>query len=596
MRSVKDKLRDRLSGLLGKDREKTIYKGLSATPFWLSSLSMLLVLFDFGFDQSATVKDFLQLVYIATIIAGALSIPSRYISGKSWPRVKIWIADGIILALIITYLSIRAGWITIVLPGIEYWIYPFLLLVFIREMSVRGGATYTRTVNPAHLFLAGFLIMIITGSVILILPNATIGGISYIDALFTSTSAVCVTGLTVVDTGTHFTLFGQIIILILIQLGGLGIMTFTSYFSYFFRGSTSYHNQLLLKDLTNSEKLAGVFNTLKRVILVTFLIEAIGAAVIYNRIDPALYPQTDERLFFALFHSVSAFCNAGFSTLPDSLFTEGFRYNYSLHIIIASLFITGGLGFPILFNFLHYFRHLIVNRVFSRRKRHIPWVININTRIVIITTAILLTGGTVLFLMLEYNNTLNEYDGAGKIAVAFFTAATPRTAGFNAVNTSALTMPAMLICGILMWIGASPGSTGGGIKTSTLAIAILNTISIARGKEKTEIYNREISDRSIKRALSIIVLSLLVISASVLLISLTEKEIEFHKIVFESVSAFSTSGLSLGITSGLGSTAKLILILTMFTGRVSMMTILAAIMKKVDSTGYRYPAEDIQIN
>jgi potassium uptake TrkH family protein len=438
--------------------------------------------------------------------------------------------------------------------------------------------------------------MILAGSVVLILPNATTGGISYVDALFTSASAVCVTGLVVVDTGSHFSLFGQVIILTLIQLGGLGIMTFTSYFSYFFRGGSSYHNQLLLKDLTNAEKIAGVFSTLRKVILVTFLIEAIGAAIIFTRIDPALYPQTDERLFFSIFHAVSAFCNAGFSTLPDSFFTGGFRYNYSLHIIIASLFITGGLGFPILFNSLRYFRHLLVNRIFRRRQKHIPWVININTRIVLITTSILLAGGTVLFLMLEWGNTLREHEGAGRLAVAFFTAATPRTAGFNTVDTSALTVPAILLSGILMWIGASPGSTGGGIKTSTLAIGILNTLSIARGKDKTEIYRREISDRSIKRAFSIVVLSLLVITASVLLISLAERDIEFHKIVFESVSAFSTSGLSLGITAGLGSTAKVILILTMFTGRVSMMTILAAIIKKVSFTGYRYPAEDILIN
>ncbi|MFO7574110.1 MAG: potassium transporter TrkG [Bacteroidales bacterium] len=579
-----------------RERREELLLRLTDLPFLLSSLAMLLVLYEFGFDHSERIAEFLRLFYTTTLIAGIISIPARYIKAGKLPALKIIITECAILAILILYVLIRLDVVSIILPAGSFLIYPMLFLVFIRELSVRQGTKRVRNINPAQLFIASFLLMILTGSLILILPNATRDGISYIDSLFTAASAVCVTGLIVVDTGSHFTLFGQVIILILIQLGGLGIMTFTSYFSYFFQGGSSYQNQLMLKDLTNAGKMAGVFSTLKKVIIVTFIIEAFGAVLIFIRIDPTLIPLTYERLFFALFHSVSAFCNAGFSTLPDSLWTEGFKYAYRMHMIFAVLFITGGLGFPILFNFLRYLRHLLVNLIFRRKKKHVPWVINVNTRIVFFTTLILLAGGTLLFLMLEYQNTLADHNTTGKLAAAFFSAATPRTAGFNVIDTSSLTMPAILLTIMLMWIGASPGSTGGGIKTSTIATAFLTIVSVARGRDKTELAYRNISERSVRRAFSIIVLSLMAIAVSVFLISLTEKDIALHKIVFESVSAFCTTGLSLGITAALGSTAKMVLIITMFTGRVGMITILSAVMKKIENKAYRYIDEDILIN
>ncbi|MCF8223920.1 MAG: ATPase [Bacteroidales bacterium] len=439
-----------------------------------------------------------------------------------------------------------------------------------------------------------------TGTVLLSLPNATHEKISFTDALFTSTSAVCVTGLIVVDTGSYFTVFGQIIIMVLIQLGGLGIMTFTSYFSYFFKGGSTYSNQILLKELTKTDNIADVFKTLKKILFITAFIEIMGAFLIYCFIEESIIPGTQDRIFFSVFHTISGFCNAGFSTLAQSFYSPGFRFNYPLHIVIASLFITGGIGFPILFNSYKYVKHLFRNRIIPRIRRkqvkYVPWVINLNTRIVVITTLLLIITGTTFFYVLEYNNTLAEHSAAGKIVTAFFGAVTPRTAGFNTVDTSALNISTIIIIIFLMWVGASPGSTGGGVKTSTLAISILNFFSIARDKNRLELFNREVTTSSTNRAFAIISLSILVIGISIFLLVLLEPGMEFLPVVFECFSAFSTVGLSQGITSDLGNAGKIVLIFTMFIGRISMLTILVAFIRKVRQLNYKYPTEEILIN
>ncbi len=471
---------------------------------------------------------------------------------------------------------------------------------FVRELSEVKISLRKKTINPAQLFVVSFLTLIFVGTFLLLLPNATNEKITIIDALFTSTSAVCVTGLIVVDTGTHFTVFGQSVILILIQMGGLGIMTFASYFSYFFRGGATYKNQLLLKDMTNAQKIGEVFKTFKKIIFITFLIEGLGAVLIYFSINKYETFTFSEQVFFSIFHTVSGFCNAGFSTLPDSLYTEAFRFNYPLHLIIAFLFIIGGLGFPIVFNLVTYIKYLITNRFLNlvaiSKTKYTPWVLNINSRIVLITSFLLTVLGTLFFYIIEYNNTLSEHSGIGKIITAFFGAVTTRTAGFNSVDTSALGFSTIMIVFLLMWIGASPGSTGGGIKTSTFAIATLNFLSLAKGKERIEVFRREISETSVRRAFAIISLSFMVIGMSIFLIATFDPEKDLLTIAFESFSAYSTVGLSLGITGSLSTPSKVVIIFVMFIGRVSMLTILIAVMKKVAFKEYRYPNEDILIN
>ena len=480
------------------------------------------------------------------------------------------------------------------------WAYLALFLYFLREFSARKIDLNRKLLNPAQLFIVSFLCMILFGTLLLLLPTATHGDISALDAFFTATSAVCVTGLIVVDTGSFFTEFGQTIILILIQLGGLGIMTFASYFSYFFRGKSSYENQIMLKDMTNSDKIGEVFIVLKKIILLTFSIELAGAVLIFMSTRAAAIPGVFNKMFFSVFHSISAFCNAGFSTLENSLYQPEFKFNYPLQIIVLLLFVLGGIGFPILFNLYKYAVYYLKNQILKIRypeeSVYLPWVINLNTRIVLVTTAVLLSVGTILFYLSEYNNTLAEHSGFGKLVVSVFGAATPRTAGFNSVDTSALNFSTTMIIFILMWIGASPGSTGGGIKTTTFALATLNFFSLAKGKDRVEVFRREISNLSTRRAFAIISLSLMVIGTATFLIASFDEEKTLLSIAFEAFSAYSTVGLSLGITPELSSASKLVIIATMFIGRVSMLTILIALLRRVRHLNYRYPKEEILMN
>ncbi len=471
---------------------KEIGKYLNALFFGISLAAVLSMAYGLGFSQPPAIRQILYWVYLAAISGGAISILSRYIFTERLPGPKVRAVDAFLFLFLALLLLHRAGWVNIpVLAGMP-WLYAAILLIFIREFSALNVDFYHRYLNPAQLFIASFITIILIGAFLLILPKATYSGISFIDALFTSTSAVCVTGLIVVDTGSYFTPFGQWVIVLLIQAGGIGIMTFTSYFSYFFRGGSSYETQLLLKDMTNSERAGEVFSTLKKIIVLTFFIEAVGAAMIFFSLEESPITFYSERLFFSIFHSVSAFCNAGFSTLENSLFEPGFRFNYPLHITIALLFIIGGIGFPIAFNSFKYLKHVFIRRVLRAENHYLPWIININTRLVLATTGILLFSGAGLFYFFEYDNTLAEHHGFGKVVTAFFGAATPRTAGFNSIDTAALNLSTLLAVFLLMWIGASPGSTGGGIKTTAFAIGTLNFFSVARGKDRLEVFRREI--------------------------------------------------------------------------------------------------------
>jgi len=338
---------------------------------------------------------------------------------------------------------------------------------------------------------------------------------------------------------------------------------------------------------------------LKNILVTTFLIEFIGGILIYFSLEKNHFNSFYEKIFFSVFHSVSAFCNAGFSTLSNGFYEIEYRYNYFLQLNIVLLLVLGGLGFPIVFNALKYLRYRFFNFISpltKRKKEFKPWVFNLNSRIIIITTAILIVVGTALFYITEYNNSLVEHHGFGKVVTALFGSTTPRTAGFNTVNMSSLTYPTLMITILLMWIGASPASTGGGIKTSTFAIATLNFISLARGKSRIEIFRRQIAEITVNRAFAIIALSLFVIGSGIILITYFDGEKGLMSIAFESFSAYGTVGLSTGITASLTQSSKIVLIFLMFIGRVSMLSILIAVFRKEKYINYRYPSEEILIN
>lgn len=576
---------------------------LNSVSFWLSILGLFIMIFDLGYSQPTYLQIDIYYFYVFILIIGIIN---TYIRNQDRLKVRPWkvvvfdkfsvvfIAVTIILYVLslIHFTDDHTLRSTIMMKSA-------IVLTFIRELSNQNINYKRRIFNPAQLLVFSFLLLIMAGTALLLLPNATFEGISFTDALFTSTSAVCVTGLIVVDTGTYFTQFGQAILLLLIQLGGLGILTFASYFSYFFKGGTSFENQIVLSELTSSQKIGDVFKVLKRIIGITVAIELVGALLIYVCLDNQILPTFYERFFFSAFHSISAFCNAGFSTLSSGLYDPQYRFNYLLQIFIMMLFVMGGLGFPIVINILKYCRYMIkakLLRIGRANAEYKPWVMNLNSRITLITTGCLIVVGTMLIYISEYHHTLAEHHSMGKVITAMFEATTPRTAGFNTVDMTQLQFPTLMLIMLLMWIGASPASTGGGIKTSTFAVSLLNIVSLARGKSRIEVYRRKIADITIRRASATISLSFLVIGIGIFLISVFDSDMDLMSVSFECFSAFSTVGLSIGITSQLSLASKIVLIAIMFAGRVTMLTILIALIKKEKFMNYQYPVEEITIN
>ena len=454
-------------------------------------------------------------------------------------------------------------------------------------------------INPTILFVLSFLFLIAFGTGLLLLPYSTTGSeIGFIDAMFMSASAVCVTGLAVFDISKQLSFFGQNVILLLIQLGGLGIMTFTGFFGYFLTGRSSYKNQIMFSELMNEKKVGSVIRSLIKIVLLTFFFELIGAVLIFLSIDDSQFKGLGDKIFFAVFHSISAFCNAGFSTLSAGLYDEGFRFNYPLHLLIAALLILGGLGFTIFLNiqvFIKRWAILLHNRFWHGTPfKYKAWVMTFNSKMIFYTTVILLLFGFGSMFILEYNNTLAEHPTMfGKIVTAFFAGSSPRTAGFNTVDMTAFSFPSIMIIILLMWIGAAPGSTGGGIRVTTLAVATLNIINTAKNNSRINIFRREVSDESIKKAFAIIALSLIWLGACIFFLSITDGDKGLIALAFESFSAYGTVGLSLGITPSLSSTGKILILSTMFVGRVGTITLLVALMKSIEIRNFQYPEEHV---
>jgi trk system potassium uptake protein len=474
-----------------------------------------------------------------------------------------------------------------------------VILIFIQELGKFSLLVNNLKLSPSLVFILSFMILILIGTALLSLPRATTGGITFIDALFTSTSAVCVTGLAVLDTSTAFTPFGQVIIMTLFQIGGLGMMTFTTFFGFFFKGSLSIENSLFLRDYINENNVGEITSTLIKIIVFTLAVELISAVLIYHWTDDFLFSSSGKKWFFASFHAISAFCNAGFSTLSAGLYEPGFRELYNMHLVVAITIILGGIGFPVFINYYNYLYRIskgaIRAKLFGEKYKHTPRVTNINTRLVMYTTGALLFVGFISYWVFEQDFTLKGLSPYGKFVTAFFGSVTPRTAGFNTVDMTALSVPTILIYLILMWIGASPGSTGGGLKTSTFAVAVLNTWSIASGRTRVEIFGRQITAETLRKAFAVIALSFLTIGLGVFLVTLFNPDLALIDVAFEIFSAFGTVGLSLGITAKLSTASKLVVSAVMFLGRVGTLTILVAITRKVSEQRYKLPEETVFI-
>lgn len=559
------------------------------------------LIFDFGFFVYEKFRTHKLIIISALILILLGTNIYRYFIQKDKTRklislTYVSIFASVVLLSIFVYIFASHH----VLEHYLYKIKPFLegalLLYLVLRLTILIRYLYSVYFNPAILFVGSFFIFDLLGAFLLMLPKATtVGEINFIDAFFTSTSAVCVTGLAVMDTSTDFTLFGQGVILFLIQLGGLGILTFTSFFAYFFKGGSSFKETLYVKDYVASETLKDTLKFAMNIVLFTFSLEGIGAIFIYFSIDDL--SNLEHPIFFSIFHSISAFCNAGFSNAPDGLFNENLRFDYPFQWVIMFLIIFGGLGYNIVFNFYNYIKLYILNLFTKEHKKYLVRLLTLNSKIVMATTLLLLLAGFTFFHFSEGTNTLGEHHTAfGKITATAFQAVTPRTAGFNTIDYSHLTMPSLLFVILLMWIGGSPASTAGGIKTTTFALATLNIFAIARNKKRIEIGTRCISNATLNRAFAIVSISLITIGIAILLLLFFEPERDLISVAFESFSAYSTVGLSLNLTPHLSYPSKTVIIVVMFIGRIGMLNILIGFLRQMNNQFYEYPKENILIN
>lgn len=563
-----------------------------------------IVIYTVGFDDFYQQVEKAHLAYRYILLLLCILFTVRFLI--MLPRLRRWRARFFNAALLILIFYLRS--LTEDIPLLEtassmliakkLLLFAGILFLFFIEVSNILRFIYRRGVNPAMLFVGSFVAFIILGGFLLLLPNSTTTTITAVDAFFTSASAVCVTGLIVVDTATEFTTTGKVVILMLIQIGGLGIMTFAGMISFLVVGTVSIQNQLALRDMISTSRMSNVISFISRVVVVTLTFEAIGAFMIYGMVSEKMFETESQKIFFSVFHAISAFCNAGFSTLSLGLYDANLRFNYSLHWVIATLIILGGMGFPILFNIFVYFRVKITNNLQNimgnPERENYTNVLQATSKLALATYFILLAAGFVTYFIFEMNHTLLAHPTSfGKITTSFFGSLTPRTAGFNTVDLADLSLPTIMIYLLLMLIGASPGSTGGGIKTTVAAVAFLNMRSVVLGHERIEAFKTQITTTSVKRAFAIILLALLVLGLSVLFLSINDAEIGLLRLAFETFSAFSTVGLSLGVTADLSDFGKIVIIAVMLIGRVGALTLLFAVVTKSAAKPYKYPSEEI---
>ena len=476
-----------------------------------------------------------------------------------------------------------------------------LLLSLLRLSSGVIGLLGKRT-NPSLILAGSFFLIICIGTGLLMLPRCTVDGISWVNALFVSTSAVCVTGLVPVDVATTFTSLGQLVIIILIQIGGLGVMTLTCFFAMFFMGNTSVYNQLAVRDMISSDSLSSLLSTVIYILFFTLVIEGAGMLVLFLSIHGTLGMTVQQEMVFAAFHSISAFCNAGFSTLSENLGNPLVMQHHNLlYITISVLIILGGIGFPILVNFKHIAGYHLKRlfyfiRTGKRDRQRIRHLYNLNTKIVLLTTLILLTGGTIAILLFEWNGAFAGMSMPDKWVQAFFNATCPRTAGFTSIGLTSFSLQSLLLMLLLMFIGGAAQSTAGGVKVNAFAAAVFSLFAVIRGKNRVEVFRRQLSVDSIRRSNATLVMYLMILFLGVFVLSVLEPHASLLALVFECTSALSTVGSSLGLTPALGEAGKLFVSLLMFIGRVGVITIVLGFVPPQKHTKYKYPDDNLIIN
>jgi len=459
-----------------------------------------------------------------------------------------------------------------------------------RVLTPRGGESFAEDLlrHPARLVALTFAATIIAGVVLLSLPAATTdgNGLPILDALFTATSATCVTGLAVNDISTALTPLGQTVIALLIQVGGLGIMTLSTAIALFLGRRVSVSGQMAASQPIASRQLApNLQRMLRVVVLITVAVEVVGMLLLW----PAFYERSGGDLLASLgkaaFHSISAFCNAGFSLQTDSL--ESFRHSGMINLVVPTLIVLGGLGFVV-------FSDILGNGL-PRRRRRWGWrALQVHTRLVLVVSAVLILIGTAYIFFGEFDGVLSGLPLGEKLSSSFFLSVSSRTAGFNSLPTGRLADATLFVVILLMFVGGSPGSTAGGIKTTTLAILLFTIRTMTRGRQETEAFGRTIPRATVYTALTVTLLSLLLVVGATTILALTEDK-GFIQVLFESVSAFATVGLSTGMTPELSDAGKVLITILMFVGRTGPLTLALALARRAQPSPVAYPEAEIQV-
>jgi trk system potassium uptake protein len=571
----------------------------------LSALSVIgVMIYRYGFNHSNENKNMILLITRSFYLVFITGFLLRMILSKDRRNFILVNSFELILILLVIYDAISYYLFghplvekIIMRLGVEnyraiyHFFIQFFLIVFASIELIKSiNSVYTSKLKPTTLFILSFILLIVTGGLLLSLPgfNKTGLPLNFIDSFFTSASASCVTGLTVVNTYNFFNIKGQIIILFLIQIGGIGILTFASFFASFIKKGIGVKHQIAMNELLDSENFSGSFYLIKRIFVMTLIIEILGAIGIYVLWGNYEFSSPGIKLFASIFHSVSSFCNAGFSTLENGFETEIASHLYMLHIFMGVLIFFGGLGFPVL-------RDIFSPEKLRERLKE-PWRDwKLSSKVAVYTSFILILIGMSAFYFIHTRKLYHNESIVGQIAIAFFQSVNLRTSGFNSISFSDLPNPLLLISIFLMFIGASSASTGGGIKTSTFVVMMVAVIGTIRGKKEMTLGNRRIAIELIYKAFAVVIFSGLFVLLVITGLSFLEPNINIMHLAFEGVSSFATVGLSTGITSGLSDASKLTLIVAMFVGRVGIITLAFSLSAKAIAADFKLATTHMMI-
>lgn len=603
-------IREQINLFIYGSKEKVLTK-LNILSLFVSLSSLLLLVYYYGFqhtiEEEHSVFVLIQISFGFYILRYLIRIfydfsPKTFIKNNKLETVFISfliidaISYNIFDLLIIQSFFLRLGFHHFT-DFSNLFLQSYILIIVFIDLQQDTDIIPKYKFNPATIFIATFVILISVGTGLLLLPEMTVleGSMNFIDALFTATSASCVTGLIVVDTGTFFTFKGHVVLLLLMQLGGLNIVSFGSFLVFFNRFGLGMKHHAVVEDFVFKNSIFSGKGLLSKIIIGTFTFEIIGAIFIFWVMSDRFVDQSiEDTIFFAVFHAVSAFNNAGFSTMTDGMYNELYQHFFLLHLVLGILVFFGAIGFDTFYD--------LFSKESLREKLKYPWKrYKIGSLLNVYTSVGLTVIAMILILVFEESKQMADYSTLDKLITSFFQAVSARTAGFNSIDYTSVSIPLLLFSLLFMFVGGGSSSSAGGIKTSTFSVLLVAAYSIIRSKKHIEIFKRTIPNDVIFRAISVFVFSLACVFVGTFVLTITEQHLMADNqytlidLIFEQTSAFATTGISTGITSQLTDSGKTTIILSMFIGRLGTLTIAYALSKGIVSTNYKYPEESMLI-